>query len=267
MDEQERAERAHAALGTEIERLRAHAATSVSPCDVAKLIAVSDERVIERLLTRLGNGDQPRGVRCIGVGRVLFAFDCPPGTLCLLPRSFLVLVDLAARTVTEILDPYDSEEGGQMVATSVVPRARPSAARAAAALATAADADPRVRVLSSPSAALAVSPALAAAPSAPPSVPDIVVLAAEAGFTLTVKVPGIAFKALLFGTTRFDFSGDQIEVTLPVAGTYEFDLVVKDFANRTFEFEVTTSTGGSLKRTAALDGQGENTLRIRVTVP
>jgi hypothetical protein len=113
MDDQKSEERRRAEFEAEVERLRGHASTSVNRCDVAKLIAVSDARVIEALDERLRRGDRPRGVHCLAPGRVLFAFDCPPGTICLVSRSFLVTVDIAARRVTEITDPYDPTDDGE----------------------------------------------------------------------------------------------------------------------------------------------------------
>lgn len=118
MAEPEGADRALAELESEIERMRAHAAVSVSPCDVAKFIAVGDPRVVARLRQRLRNGDRPRGVRCIGVGRVLFAFDCPSGMICLVPRSFLVVVNVRTRRVTDIIDPFDADASQPAAARS-----------------------------------------------------------------------------------------------------------------------------------------------------
>lgn len=97
----------------EAERLERHAATTTDACTVAKLIAVSDERVKGLLVDKVADGNIFRSARCFAQGTVLFAFDCPPSALCLVSPSFLVKVSLFTRAVVEIIDPFDSEDVSQ----------------------------------------------------------------------------------------------------------------------------------------------------------
>lgn len=269
MNEQERGEGAHAALETEIGRLKEHAATSVSPCAVAKLIAVSDEQVLERLRARLRNGDVPRSVRCLGTDGVLFAFDCAPGAVCLVPRSLLVRVDLDSRKVREIVDPFDPDEAGHVQSATVMPSTSLHVTHAAPALGATTATGAPIRMLSRPVGLRAPVPTLVGAPSASASLlAPVATLEVGESFMLTVEVTGVSFKALLFGSMRFDFfDNDRLDVTLPTAGTYQFDLMVRDFAHRTFKFKVSTSTGASFEQSAETDSQGGNLLRLQVTVP
>ena len=116
----------------ELEELRRYAATTTDGCSVAKSIAASDARVQALLLRKVARGDVFRGMRCLGPESVLFALECPPGVICLAPRSFLVRVSLAARHVAEIVDPFDPTEGHAEWAapTPVGPLATPLAAAA-----------------------------------------------------------------------------------------------------------------------------------------
>jgi hypothetical protein len=252
-----------AALDAEIARLKEHAAKSVSPCDVAKLIAVSDDQVLDRLRARVQSGDVPRGVSCIGADGVLFRFTCAPGAICLVPRSFLVLVDLATRKVREIIDPFDPDDLVQSSAIGMsrasLPVPRPTSMSGAIS-----DASRRIMAVLRPATRNA-----AARPTVPAaSGPQAFAVASATSYTLTVEVTGVTFKALLFGSTQFDFFGsDRLDVTLPTAGTYQFDLMVRDFAHRTFRFKVSTSSGASLEQSAETDDEGANLLRLQVTVP
>jgi len=94
-------------LDREIEGLRHHATFSTNPCTVAATIAAADPDVRTRLLAKVREGDQFRGLSCPRRGAILFEFDCPPGVICLVRRSMLVLVDMAGRRVERIIDPFD----------------------------------------------------------------------------------------------------------------------------------------------------------------
>lgn len=263
MSEKEREAFATTLLDAEVTRMREHAATSVSPCDVAKLIAVTDPTVLEKLRDRLRRGDQPRGVRCIGVGRVLFAFDCPPGVICLVPRSFLVVVDLRTREVTEIEDPYDEGSTGSAMRTEsirLVSDPMPYDSRGDSVTVGGS----RIRLLSTDAPRRFSGPA----PSSMGGSSMIAAALVATDFEITVEVPNIAFKALTVEERRFDFSGrDDITVTVSGAGTHRIVLFVKDDdANRSFSYKVSTSKR-SLTGTAFLDSRGENTLTFAVPVP
>lgn len=269
MTENEQSEEARAILEAEIERLKEHAATSVSPCDVAKLIAVRDEQVRERLHARLQNGDVPRGVRCLGPEGVLFVFACAPGRVCLVPRSFLVHVDLTAGKVRNIEDRFDPDHAGLKAFKAFLPSESLIVPHAASTVAGIARSDARVRVLSRPGGSVAPLRAVTMAPAASASgLSSDAMFVAAPSYTLTVEVAGVSYKALEFGSTRLDFFGsDRLDVTLPTAGNYVFDLIVRDFANRSFKYKVSTSGGASLEQTAETNDQGESTIRLQVTVP
>lgn len=103
-----------ALLEEQIRSLEQAAPFSTNACLIAKLIAVKDSRVREKLTERLENPIvyEPRGVDCLepdilGNQRVLFRFVCRPFVICLVEPSFLAVVSLLSRSVTDIQDPYD----------------------------------------------------------------------------------------------------------------------------------------------------------------
>lgn len=256
-------------LSTEIEYLRKFASTSISSCDVAKLIAVSDERVRELLRHRLRSGDVPTSVRCLSAESVYFGFSCAPGTICLVPRGFLVIVDVANRIVREITDPFDPDERSHITQTVSAPLTTLRQTLAQSAYVGRTDGTEQLPALQSFVTGDVSIKVLSHNWDAPSFVlPPNNTVEQLQSYVLTVEVPLIAYKALLFGNTRFDFSGrDRQDVTLPTAGTYQFDLVVKDSANRPFSYTVSTNTGSSLKQNAQTNAAGDNTLRLQVTVP
>jgi hypothetical protein len=107
----------------EIARLRRYAAASTSACTAAKVIALSDDRVRELVVERLGQRNVYRGAQCVGPGAVLVRFDHPPGRFGLVSPSFLVRVDGEQRVVTAVVDPYDPTEL-PVPRASQAPRAR-----------------------------------------------------------------------------------------------------------------------------------------------
>ena len=96
-----------------VERLRAGTARSLEPSEVARLVALGDERVEAKILERISRGYLVRGTSWLPPRRVLWQFDCAPGAEPLAPVGFVVVVDLEAGIVVEVVDPYDPEvEGG-----------------------------------------------------------------------------------------------------------------------------------------------------------
>ncbi len=88
------------------------AATSPNHCYIALYLAFVDSRVRQLFFNKISKGYVFQGVECLtGIGipeekRVLFSFSCPPGVFCLIPPSFLVVVNIIQRTVVSIFDPY-----------------------------------------------------------------------------------------------------------------------------------------------------------------
>lgn len=92
-----------------VERLRDGGVDGLDACDLARLVAITDERVVTKIVERFARGYLARGVRWLPPDRVLWLFDCLPGAATLAPVGFVVVVDLEARTVVDVIDPYDPE--------------------------------------------------------------------------------------------------------------------------------------------------------------
>ncbi|MDB5391514.1 MAG: hypothetical protein JWM11_7160 [Planctomycetaceae bacterium] len=99
-------------LDKQFAALKEAAATTIDPCLVAKVIAISDSRVRELFMKKVADGYLFRGINCInraGVPEnkyVVFDFDCIPGTFCLVSPAFMVVVNIIDRYVVAIVDPY-----------------------------------------------------------------------------------------------------------------------------------------------------------------
>lgn len=104
--------KAREVLDREIARLKDVALTSSSTCMTSLVLAISDKAVQETFLKKVAEGYVFKAIKCqTGIGipeyrRVEFQFECPPGMFCLIPPSFLVIVDIVAKTVVKIVDPY-----------------------------------------------------------------------------------------------------------------------------------------------------------------
>lgn len=102
------------AVRAEAEKLQAAAAVSTSRCTVATYIALSTEKVQEKLIEKIMDGYVPKGTACIQpdlsipeYAYVLFQFECPSGTYCIINPSFLVVVDVTnGKVVGDPVDPY-----------------------------------------------------------------------------------------------------------------------------------------------------------------
>jgi hypothetical protein len=112
-------------IKTELDNLERRSASSTDPCLVRKVIAVRDSAVRTRMIEKIAAGNEFRGIRCLPRDSVLFAFDCPPNTICLIPPTFLVIVDTTAQRVREIVDPFDPaeflESGNKLETANVSP--------------------------------------------------------------------------------------------------------------------------------------------------
>jgi hypothetical protein len=92
--------------------LKNAAATTIDSCLVSKFIAAADTRVRELFLQKITDGYVFGGIHCVNrVGipenkHVVFDFDCAPGTICLVPPAFMVVVNVIDRYVVTIVDPY-----------------------------------------------------------------------------------------------------------------------------------------------------------------
>jgi hypothetical protein len=250
--------RAREVLDAEIGMLKAHASTSVNPCDVAKLIAVTNEGVMKVLMEHVARGDQPRGVTCIGTGRVLFAFGCPPETICLVPRDVLVVVDLAKRQVTDIVDPYDSNGRSDRAHErfDIPAIARISSVRS-----------PIVR--EQRSSGTIRSGAMAALGNAPHLHAMEKAFSAADSLSVTFTVPEMGVREVIDDQGNvFLFEGTSLQLTVPNAGRFRFSLRVSDptHANETFTYTVSTGTNSKTFQTT-LDGNGDVLDIIRVDVP
>jgi hypothetical protein len=98
-----------AAFDQQLALLKDLAATSIDPCITAKFIALTDQRVRELFFKQNAGPYLFRGISCverIGIPEykyVLFDFDCIPGTFCLVPPAFLVVVNIVDRHVVSII--------------------------------------------------------------------------------------------------------------------------------------------------------------------
>jgi|GEM_PF-3359770 len=97
----------------EVNRLRDYLSGSIDPCRHAIYAAARDSQVASVLLRKLTNKEYVfKGVRCHDAPgipeqrRVLFDFDCQPGTFCLIDPNVLVIVDVVQGKVVDIIDPY-----------------------------------------------------------------------------------------------------------------------------------------------------------------
>lgn len=239
--------RAREVLGAEIEFLKTHASMSVSPCDVAKLIAVTDERVLQVLMEHVARGDQPRGVTCIGLGRVLFAFGCPPNTICLVPRDVLVVVDLERKRVIEVVDPYDtqgrsdrSSERLNKAGVIRIPSVRTHGVR---------EHGFGRGIRSAAKVAVSDAPQLNAM--------EMVFDAADA-LSITFTVPEMARREVIDDDGNvFLFDGTSLVLTVPSAGTYRLTLHVSDATRPNQSFTYTIAPGATpTNLQATLDGSG-----------
>lgn len=99
-------------LQAQVKSLESIAARTTDTCTVSIFIAISNVEVQKILLRKFAEGNVFRGVSCLsGIGipevrQVLFRFDCPPGTFCLIAPSFLVSVNFIEGKVAGIQDPY-----------------------------------------------------------------------------------------------------------------------------------------------------------------
>lgn len=99
-------------LDAEIAKFEKIAALSTDSCTVAQLIAILDKDVQKHMIRKFTEGHVFKGMECVaGIGipeqkRVLFKYDCKPGTFCLINPSFLVIVNIVDKHVVSIQDPY-----------------------------------------------------------------------------------------------------------------------------------------------------------------
>jgi|GEM_PF-5642427 len=100
-------------LDSQISQLAKIATTSIDPCLIAQYIAISDQRVKDKVAEKLSNDYVFKGAYCksseVSIPEqisVIFEFDCPSSVFCLIPGTFLVIVDLPSSSVTQIQDPY-----------------------------------------------------------------------------------------------------------------------------------------------------------------
>ncbi len=83
-------------------------------CTVAKLIAVKDSNVQEKLVHKLVEGNLYRDTNCSKrpsipeLVSVIFHFDCAEGVFCLVPPTFAAVVNMITREV-KVSDPYFGE--------------------------------------------------------------------------------------------------------------------------------------------------------------
>jgi hypothetical protein len=87
------------ALSEEYERLVKASARSTDECLAAKVIALGDPDVKERLVGLLGDGFVFRRLKCRNAGQVLVELDPPPGEIRFLVPSLLVSVDHQSQEV------------------------------------------------------------------------------------------------------------------------------------------------------------------------
>ncbi|WP_097006361.1 hypothetical protein [Lacrimispora amygdalina] len=84
---------------------------SVDPCTIATAIALSDEKVIERLAEKFDKYIF-NGHRCLKYTSdwelvyIYFDFDCPPDVYCFIKPAFAVSVNLITKKVVDIVDPF-----------------------------------------------------------------------------------------------------------------------------------------------------------------
>ena len=95
-------------LAIQIDALEHRAARTGSPCLAAQVLALRDPRVQQLLLDRLNQQLAFAGMRCIRPSWVLFSLYNSPGTISLRSPSFVVVVDLARESVTQLLDHYEA---------------------------------------------------------------------------------------------------------------------------------------------------------------
>jgi hypothetical protein len=99
-------------LQEQVKSFETVAARTIDPCTVATFIAISDEKVQQTILKKVADGNVFHGVACLAptgipeLRRVLFRFECKPGIFCLIPPSFLVIVNFIDGRVVGITDPY-----------------------------------------------------------------------------------------------------------------------------------------------------------------
>lgn len=99
-------------LDKEIARLKDAALTSSNTCMTSLVLAITDKAVQDLFVQKLKDDNVFKGIRCLsGLGipeyrRVEFHFECKEGAFCLVPTSFLVIVDIVSKTVFKIVDPY-----------------------------------------------------------------------------------------------------------------------------------------------------------------
>lgn len=99
-------------LSKELKKLERSALTSTDPCVVAQHIAFSDKRVADLLTQKLKDGYRFRSIQCLTGGysipeyrRVFVELDCGEDTFCLVPPSFLAIVNMEAKCL--VGDPVD----------------------------------------------------------------------------------------------------------------------------------------------------------------
>jgi hypothetical protein len=103
-------------LDKEVTKLKEVSVTSINECIVAEYLAISDKAVQEKFLHKIAEGCIFRGIRCLsGISipetrRVEFRFDCPSGAICLVPPSFMVVVNMISKHVEQIVDPYIEDD-------------------------------------------------------------------------------------------------------------------------------------------------------------
>lgn len=96
----------------QISQLTEIAARSSDVCLTAQVIAFSDATAREKFIAKLNSGYKFVGAHCLNEfgaperARVVFDFDCAPGTFCLIRPSFLVVVHLVEKRVVHIEDPF-----------------------------------------------------------------------------------------------------------------------------------------------------------------
>lgn len=228
-----------ARLDAAVRELHAHAAFSVDPCDVAKLIAVGDERIVARMIERLLRGDRLRSVRCVGTGRVLCAFDCAPDRICLVAPSFLAVVDLARRLVTEIVDPYD-------------PTTEASTSTGRTQLATPAALGAQARSLSAVFSATT---------------------GAVGSYDVTLTVTGVPYKSAQVqrvgddtSSAELPFDGDVATGSLP-AGSYEGFVTTKGWPHTPYTVAFEPQGGKKWSLPTKTNGKGDGFTAFRFDLP
>jgi len=105
----------------QLDTLAAIEAKSTSAGTTSKWIAASDEKVKALVFAKIDGGRRLAGVTSFpsqrGEYAVVFAFERPESSVNLVQESVLVTVDLSAKKVVDIADPFIAEESPSMSVT------------------------------------------------------------------------------------------------------------------------------------------------------